>query len=186
MNFNDPTRLICTCFGAAPGSGLDLCGFDPGVRFQDDLFRAANGRWLEATEIPADKPRYGIGENIADVSGLQVAFEAYHRASKGQQASVIDGYTGVQRFFLGWSQAWREKVRKERSLQLLTIDLHAPAEFRANGAAVNHDGFHEAFATEPGTSASASGKCSVAGRSAAGRGAGWSQAGASIRSHQPR
>ena len=50
----------------------------------------------------------------------------------------------------GWSQAWRDKVREERSLQLLSNDPHAPAEFRANGAAVNHDGFHAAFATEPG------------------------------------
>ena len=65
-------------------------------------------------------------------------------------ASTIDGYTGAQRFFLGWAQAWRDKVREERSLQLLISDPHAPAEFRANGAAVNHDGFHTAFATEPG------------------------------------
>ena len=61
-----------------------------------------------------------------------------------------DGYTGEQRFFMGWSQAWREKARDERKLQLLTIDPHSPPEFRANGAAVNHDGFHEAFKTKPG------------------------------------
>ena len=94
--------------------------------------------------------RLTLGENIADVSGLQVAFAAYCRASDGQPGSSIDGYTGAQRFFLGWSQAWRDKVREEHSLQLLTTDPHAPAEFRANGAAVNHDGFHAAFATEPG------------------------------------
>ncbi len=94
--------------------------------------------------------RLTLGENIADVSGLQVAFAAYCRASAGRTAASIDGYTGAQRFFLGWSQAWRDKVREERSLQLLTTDPHAPAEFRANGAAVNHDGFHAAFATEPG------------------------------------
>ena len=94
--------------------------------------------------------RLTLGENIADVSGLQVAYAAYRRASEGQAASTIDGYTGAQRFFLGWAQAWRDKVREERSLQLLISDPHAPAEFRANGAAVNHDGFHTAFATEPG------------------------------------
>ena len=94
--------------------------------------------------------RLTLGENIADVSGLQVAYAAYCLASEGQAASTIDGYTGAQRFFLGWSQAWRDKVREERSLQLLISDPHAPAEFRANGAAVNHDGFHTAFATEPG------------------------------------
>ena len=91
-----------------------------------------------------------LGENIADVSGLQVAYAAYCLAAEGQAGSTIDGYTGAQRFFLGWAQAWRDKVREERSLQLLISDPHAPAEFRANGAAVNHDGFHKAFATEPG------------------------------------
>ena len=63
---------------------------------------------------------------------------------------VLDGYTGEQRFFMGWSQVWREKAREERKLQLLTIDPHSPTEFRANGAAINHDGFHEAFKTKPG------------------------------------
>jgi putative endopeptidase len=63
---------------------------------------------------------------------------------------VIDGLTGEQRFFLGWSQAWREKTRENRALQLLTTDPHSPPEFRANGAAVNHDGFHQTFGTKPG------------------------------------
>lgn len=91
-----------------------------------------------------------LGENIADLSGLQVAYKAYKRSLGGKPAAVIDGYTGEQRFFLGWSQAWREKVREERSLQLLTTDPHSPPQFRANGAAVNHDGFHEAFGTKAG------------------------------------
>jgi putative endopeptidase len=91
-----------------------------------------------------------LGENIADLSGLQIAYKAYLRSLGGKPAPVIDGYTGEQRFFMGWSQAWREKARDERKLQLLTIDPHSPPEFRANGAAVNHDGFHEAFKTKPG------------------------------------
>ncbi len=91
-----------------------------------------------------------LGENIADLSGLQIAFKAYMLSLGGKEAPVIDGYTGAQRFFLGWSQAWRNKVREERALQLLTIDPHSPPQFRANGAAVNHDGFHAAFGTKPG------------------------------------
>ncbi|HEX5683497.1 MAG TPA: M13 family metallopeptidase [Ideonella sp.] len=91
-----------------------------------------------------------LGENIADLSGLQIAYKAYQRSLKGKPAPVIEGYTGTQRFFLGWSQAWREKVREERAMQLLTTDPHSPPEFRANGAAVNHDGFHEAFGTKAG------------------------------------
>ena len=91
-----------------------------------------------------------LGENIADLSGLQIAYKAYLHALGGKPSPVIAGYTGEQRFFLGWSQAWRKKEREERALQLLTTDPHSPGEFRANGAAVNHDGFHEAFATQPG------------------------------------
>jgi putative endopeptidase len=91
-----------------------------------------------------------LGENIADLSGLQIAYKAYVNSLQGQSAPIIGGYTGDQRFFLGWSQAWRSKSRDERKLQLLTIDPHSPDEFRANGAAVNHDGFHEAFATKLG------------------------------------
>ena len=91
-----------------------------------------------------------LGENIADLSGLQIAYKAYLRSLGGKPAAVIDGYSGPQRFFLGWSQAWREKAREERSMQLLTTDPHSPPKFRANGAAINHDGFHEAFGTQPG------------------------------------
>ncbi|MBT9493408.1 MAG: M13 family metallopeptidase [Paucibacter sp.] len=91
-----------------------------------------------------------LGENIADLSGLQIAYKAYLGSLGGKPAAVIDGYTGEQRFFMGWSQAWRSKQRDERAMQNLTVDPHSPAKFRANGAAVNHDGFHEAFGTKPG------------------------------------
>jgi putative endopeptidase len=91
-----------------------------------------------------------LGENIADLSGLQIAYKAWLRSLGGKPAPVIDGLTGPQRFFMGWSQAWREKMREPRRLQLLTVDPHSPSEFRANGAAVNNDGFHEAFKTKAG------------------------------------
>jgi putative endopeptidase len=91
-----------------------------------------------------------LGENIADVSGLQIAFKAYLRATQGQADDLIDGHNGAQRFFVSWARAWREKVREPRARQLLSIDPHAPGEFRANGAALNHPGFHVAFATQAG------------------------------------
>jgi len=91
-----------------------------------------------------------LGENIADLSGLQIAFKAYHIALGGKDAPVIDGFSGDQRFFIGWAQVWRDKAREARTLQLLTIDPHSPARFRADGAAVNHDGFQQAFGTKPG------------------------------------
>jgi putative endopeptidase len=94
--------------------------------------------------------RLTLGENIADLSGLQIAFKAYRRSLGGRPAPVIDGLSGEQRFFLAWAQIWRGKRREPRQLELLTIDPHSPPRFRANGAAVNHDAFHEAFATKPG------------------------------------
>ena len=109
---------------------------------QYEAYEPLPGRRLNA--------RLTLGENIADLAGLQIAFKAYQRSLRGQPAPVIDGHDGSQRFFLGWAQAWRENVREERALQLLSTDPHSPAEFRANGAALNHDGFHDAFGTKPG------------------------------------
>jgi putative endopeptidase len=91
-----------------------------------------------------------LGENIADLSGLQIAFKAYKISLKGQPAPTLDGLTGEQRFYLSFAQAWREKTRDERALQLVTIDPHSPPKARANGAAINADGFQEAFGIKPG------------------------------------
>ena len=91
-----------------------------------------------------------LGENIADLSGLQIAFKAYLNALKGNTTPEIDGLTGEQRFFLGFAQSWREKVREESTLRRLTADPHSPDEFRANGTVVNADAFHKAFNTKPG------------------------------------
>ena len=91
-----------------------------------------------------------MGENIADLSGLQISYKAWKMSLNGQPSPTIDGLTGEQRFYYGFSQVWREKVREERTLQLVVIDPHSPPQFRANGAAINSDGFHEAFGTKPG------------------------------------
>ena len=91
-----------------------------------------------------------LGENIADLSGLQIAYKAWKLSLGGKPAPVIDGLTGDQRFIYGFAQVWREKARPERALQLLTIDPHSPGRFRADGATINADAFHEAFHTKPG------------------------------------
>ncbi len=90
------------------------------------------------------------GENIGDLGGLGIAYQAYKISLDGKEAPVIDGLTGDQRFFLGWSQVWRGKARDEETKRLLTIDPHSPARFRANGAAVNVDAFYEAFDVKEG------------------------------------
>jgi putative endopeptidase len=91
-----------------------------------------------------------LGENIADLSGLQISYKAWKLSLNGHPSPVIDGLTGEQRFIYGFAQVWRSKVRDERELQLLTIDPHSPGQFRADGATINADAFHDAFHTKPG------------------------------------
>jgi putative endopeptidase len=90
-----------------------------------------------------------VGENIGDLGGVAVAYEAYQLSLGGQPSPVIDGLTGEQRFFLGWAQAWRAKYREAEALRLLTIDPHSPPEFRCNIVA-NLAEFHAAFDVQPG------------------------------------
>jgi putative endopeptidase len=96
------------------------------------------------------KGKLTMGENIADLSGLQIAYKAWKLSLGGKPAPVIDGLTGEQRFYYGFSQAWREKMRDEAMLRQVTSNPHSPAQYRADGASINSDGFHEAFATRPG------------------------------------
>ena len=90
------------------------------------------------------------GENIGDLGGLGIAYKAYKLSLNGKEVPVIDGLTGDQRFFLGWSQVWRGKAREEETKRLLTIDPHSPPRFRANGAATNVDAFYDAFDVKEG------------------------------------
>jgi len=90
-----------------------------------------------------------LGENIADVSGLQIAYKAYLLSLKGEDSPVIDGFTGNQRFFISYAQSWNTKRREALTFQFLYTDPHSPEEFRTNGAAMNCDGFHETFSTQP-------------------------------------
>ena len=91
-----------------------------------------------------------LGENIADNSGLAIDYKAYKLSLGGKPAPVIDGFTGEQRFFLGWAQVWQEKTREAEELRLVKIDPHSPSRFRANGAAVNQPGFYRAFGVKEG------------------------------------
>ena len=91
-----------------------------------------------------------LGENIGDLGGLSIAYQAYRLARAGRPAPVIDGYTGDQRFFMGWAQAWRAKARDAYLQQQVLADPHAWAEFRANGPLGNIDAFYSAFNVQPG------------------------------------
>jgi len=91
-----------------------------------------------------------IGENIGDLGGLSIAYKAYKRSLDGKEAPVIDGLTGDQRFFMGWAQAWRSKIRDADAIRRLAVDPHSPAEFRCNGVVRNMPEFHEAFGVKEG------------------------------------
>ncbi|UOR01691.1 peptidase M13 [Leucobacter allii] len=91
-----------------------------------------------------------IGENIGDLSGLEIAWKAYLRSLDGAEPPVIDGLTGAERFFLAWAQAWQQKSRPEETVRLLTIDPHSPNEFRCNQIVRNLAAFHAAYETRPG------------------------------------
>ena len=86
-----------------------------------------------------------LRENVSDLGGLAVAWRAYQKSLAGRQVPVIDGFTGEQRFFLGWARVWRGRIRDEYLRQTLATVPYAPSEFRANNPARNLDAFHEAF-----------------------------------------
>ncbi len=95
-------------------------------------------------------PELTMGENIADLAGLEVAYDAYHRSLGGKEAPVIDGLTGDQRFFLAFAQAWRTKQREDAVKQQVASDPHSPARWRIIGPVRNIDSWYQAFAIDAG------------------------------------
>lgn len=91
-----------------------------------------------------------LGENIADLSGLTIAFKAYKLSLEGEPSPEIAGWSGEQRFFVGWSQVWRRKYQDAEMIKRLLIDPHSPSAYRANGPVTNIDAFYEAFELKPG------------------------------------
>jgi putative endopeptidase len=94
--------------------------------------------------------RFTLGENIGDNGGLQVAYEAYRLSLGGQEADVRDGFTGDQRFFLGWAQVWRTLIRDEALTNQVKSDPHSPGYFRTIGPVRNMDAWYAAFDVQPG------------------------------------
>jgi putative endopeptidase len=102
--------------------------------------------------------RLGLGENTGDLGGLSMAFKAYKlsldsngdgQLSADEQAPIIDGYTGEQRFFMAWAQVWRAKYREEALRQQLIRGPHSPPYYRVNGVVRNFDEWYEAFDIGP-------------------------------------
>ncbi|MFU8820361.1 MAG: M13 family metallopeptidase [Gammaproteobacteria bacterium] len=91
-----------------------------------------------------------LGENMADVAGVTLAHRAYRLSRGDGEAPVIDGYTGDQRYFMGWAQAWRTLYREDALRQQLVTRPHSPAPYRVFGVVRNIDAFHEAFGVKEG------------------------------------
>ncbi|MFT4937388.1 MAG: putative endopeptidase [Paraglaciecola sp.] len=91
-----------------------------------------------------------LGENIGDLSGVTVAYKAYIRSLQGQESPVIDGFTGAQRFFIGYAMSRKGKYKKESAINRLASDPHSPLKYRVNGVYRNMDEFHQAFNVKEG------------------------------------
>ena len=93
--------------------------------------------------------RLTLGENIGDLSGLSIAYDAYQRSLKGRKAPILAHLTGDQRFFLAWAQGWATLIRAERLRNQVMTDPHSPAVFRVNGVVRNVDAWYRAFDVKP-------------------------------------
>ncbi len=91
-----------------------------------------------------------LGENIADLGGISIAYDAYKRTAQGKANEKIDGFTADQRFFFGWAQVWRQNITKENLMQRIVTDPHSPGQYRSNGPLSNMVEFYEAFGVKEG------------------------------------
>lgn len=113
------------------------------------------GAQYEAFEFPnlpgqRINGRVAMGENIGDLGGLTIAYEAYRNSLNGREAPVIDGFTGDQRFFLAWAQVWRTMFRDDALRQQLAVGPHSPGMIRAYAPLRNIDAWYNAFDVRPG------------------------------------
>ncbi len=91
-----------------------------------------------------------LGENLADLGGLNIAYEAFKKTKEGQSNKKIDGFTPDQRFFLSWAQVWRSSQRPESAAQRILTDPHSPEQYRCNAPISNIDAWYAAFNVQPG------------------------------------
>jgi putative endopeptidase len=91
-----------------------------------------------------------LGENIADLGGISIAYDAFKRTAQGKANEKMNGFTADQRFFFGWAQVWRQNITKENLMQRIITDPHSPGQFRSNGPLSNMVEFYEAFGVKEG------------------------------------
>ena len=91
-----------------------------------------------------------LGENLADLGGINIAYEAFKKTEEGKSDKKIDGFTPDQRFFLSWAQVWRSNILPETAAQLILTDPHSPGKYRCNGPVSNMDAWYAAFDVKEG------------------------------------
>ena len=91
-----------------------------------------------------------MGENLADLGGLTIAYQAFEKTPQAKAKVKIDGFTPEQRFFLGYAQIWRSNIRPEAVRQQVQTDPHSPGQFRTNGPLMNMPEFYQAFGCQDG------------------------------------
>ncbi len=114
--------------------------------------KALADQYSEFEPLPGEKldGNLGLGENIGDLTGVTMAYDAYRKSLGGKEAPVIDGFTGDQRFFMAWAQVWAIKWREEALSAQIKNGPHSPGEFRANGIVRNFQPWYDAFDVQPG------------------------------------
>ena len=133
----------------------DRARFEERTKRLIEQYNALTPRDLEGEEPPLHvNGALTLGENIGDLAGLSIAWQAYvsrlkEKGETPQTAPAIDGLTAAQRFFTSWARGWRTAIRREFAKQLLSIDPHSPAEFRCNQVVANMDSFAEAYDLGP-------------------------------------
>jgi len=140
------------------GRKIDAAGALRDWWTKDDAAKFDARAKVYGAQYSAFKPLPGVhvngnltmGENIADLGGLTLALDAYHASLHGKPAPVIDGFTGDQRVFLGWAQAWRGKVTDDFVKKQVVSDPHSPRQFRVIGPTRNIDAWYAAFGVKPG------------------------------------
>ena len=155
-----------TTLGHEMGHGFDDEGrqFDPRGRLRDWWTKKTAAKYkVKADRLARQfdqyeplpgvhiKGRLTLGENLADLGGLETAYAAYRRyVARHGEPPVLDGFTGEQRFFIAYAQAWQNKAREDAERQQLLTDPHSPAKYRVNGVVRNVDAWYKAFNVKPG------------------------------------
>ena len=154
-HFPSKTEIFLTLLNSTIEPSLELADELAGTDADREAFEARTARLIAQYDSYCPLPEHcvngalSIGENIGDLGGVSIALKAYRASLDGQPSPEIDGYTGTQRFFIGWAQVWARQHREEDMINRLKTGPHAPSEFRTNGVVRNIPDWYEAFAVKP-------------------------------------